>query len=109
MRLGDRIQELRIGRGLLQKDLAKILNVSIATISHYELNVHSPDVETIVKLAKCLNTSTDYLLGVIDEPTSIYPDKTIIRLPIKLPEEGKQELNEYIKYIVAKYNKLNKT
>lgn len=105
MSLGDRIQELRVDRGLLQKDLAKILNVSIATISHYELNVHLPDVETIVKIAKCLNTSTDYLLGIIDEPTPIYNDNTVVRLPTKLPDEGRKELIEYMKYLVSKYSK----
>lgn len=109
MNLGDRMQELRIDRGLLQKDLADLLHVSIATISHYELNVHLPDAESLVKIAKCLNASTDYLLGITDEPTPIYPDKTVVRLPIKLPDEGKKELTEYIKYLVAKYKKANKT
>ncbi len=107
MNLGDRMQELRIDRNLLQKDLADILNVTVATISHYESNVHLPDAETLVKIAKCLNASTDYLLGIVDEPIPIYPSKTIIRIPIKLPDDGKEELKEFIKYLIAKYKNRN--
>ncbi len=63
MLLGDMISELRQDHKMNQKDLAKILNVSIATISHYESGINSPDIATIIKIADYFGVSVDYLLG----------------------------------------------
>lgn len=59
----DRLTILREDRMLYQKELAKELNVTTGTISNYENDVHSPDLETLVKIADYFNVSTDYLLG----------------------------------------------
>ena len=61
--LCDMISELRKDYQLTQKDLAKILNVSNATISHYESSVNLPDIATVVKIADFFGVSADYLLG----------------------------------------------
>jgi transcriptional regulator with XRE-family HTH domain len=63
MLLGDLISELRLDHGRNQKDLANILNVSVATISHYESEKNFPDVVTLTKIADYFGVSTDYLLG----------------------------------------------
>ncbi len=65
MGVGDLLSELRLDNKLKQKDVAKFLNVSIATISHYESGVNMPDLETLVKLANFYGVSVDYLLGRI--------------------------------------------
>lgn len=59
------IAELRKDRGLLQKELAQLLDVSIGTISNYETGVHNPEIETLIKLADYFNVSVDYMLGRI--------------------------------------------
>jgi len=63
--IGDLLSDLRLDHKLKQKDLAQFLNVSIATISHYESGVNMPDPETLVRLANFYGVSADYLLGRI--------------------------------------------
>lgn len=61
---GLRLKQLRIGKRLTQKQLAKIIDVKPETISRYENNVLTPTLETAIKLAVNLSTSLDYLVGI---------------------------------------------
>lgn len=61
-----RLKELRLEKKLTQKDLAEKLNMQNTAISKYELNERKPDTETLLKIAKYFNVSTDYLLGSSD-------------------------------------------
>ena len=71
MKFGELLASLRRERGILQKELAAYLNVTVATISHYEKGVHAPDYETLVKLADFFDVSTDYLLQRTEYKSSI--------------------------------------
>ena len=71
MRFGELLAKLRKEKGILQKELATYLNVTVATISNYEKGVHSPDYETLVRLADFFDVSTDYLLQRTDYRASI--------------------------------------
>lgn len=62
MEFGEFLAKLRKERGYYQKEVAAYLNVTVATISNYEKNVHAPDLDTLVKLADFYDVSTDYLL-----------------------------------------------
>lgn len=57
------LTDLRAERGVYQKVLASYLNVSIGTISNYEKGIHSPDFDTLCKIADYFGVTTDYLLG----------------------------------------------
>ncbi len=59
MKIGLRIKELRKDRGLSQKQLAKILEVSEPMISQYESKNSNLRLDTIKKIAKALQV--DYL------------------------------------------------
>lgn len=61
---GERLKALRSERGLIQKDIAEYLNVSQSTVGMYERGYRDPDTETLQKLAKFFDVSTDYLLGL---------------------------------------------
>lgn len=63
----NRLKEIREDSDLLQKDIAKILNVSQRGYSHYETEDTNIPVETLHKLADYYNTSIDYLLYRTDE------------------------------------------
>ena len=63
--LGDIIRELRIKKGLEQKELANILKVHKGTISNWENNKRVPDNEMLLTMADFFGVSTDYLLGRI--------------------------------------------
>lgn len=58
----NRIKFLREEKGLIQKDLAKLLGVSIPAINYYENEKRSMDTKTASILADFFNVSVDYLL-----------------------------------------------
>ncbi len=66
MNIGQIIYELRMKKGIYQKELAVYLKVSIGTISNYEKGIHYPDLNTLCKLADYFGVTTDYLLGRTD-------------------------------------------
>lgn len=61
--IGDKLKELRENKGLVQTELSNLLNIKQGSYSNYELNKREPDIETIIKIAKFYNITTDYLLG----------------------------------------------
>ncbi|MBO5408102.1 MAG: helix-turn-helix transcriptional regulator [Clostridia bacterium] len=64
-----RIRELREDRDLYQKDLANYLHCSQVAYSRYELGMRDIPTEVLIALAKFYNTSTDYLLGLTNDPS----------------------------------------
>ena len=65
----DRIQFLKLEHKLLQKDMAKVAEISLRTYQRYESGERIPDLEVLIKLADYFNVSTDYLLGRSNDPT----------------------------------------
>ena len=63
MEVGEILAKLRKERNLGQKELAAFLSLSTGTISNYENGVHSPDLNTLCKLAEYFGVTTDYLLN----------------------------------------------
>ncbi len=75
----NRLRDLREDKDLLQKDIAKILNMSQTGYSKYEVETNDIPTEILKKLASYYDTSIDYLLCLTDErkpyPKSILNDK----------------------------------
>lgn len=67
---GERIAELRNKRGLSQYALAEKLGFSRGKLANYEQGTRQPDYETLKKIANFFDVTTDYLLGVTDNPNS---------------------------------------
>ena len=63
----ERLRGLREDNDLLQKDIAKILNVTQVAYSCYEIGRRQIPVDALITLASFYNTSVDYLLGLTDE------------------------------------------
>lgn len=74
--IGTTIKELRLEKGILQKELAKEINVARNTVTQYEKNLARPSYEVLVAIAKYFNVSTDYLLGLEDDAGRKTYDKT---------------------------------
>ncbi len=70
----EKLRDIREDKDLLQKDVAKILNVSQQTYSRYETGEISIDKDSLIKLANFYQTSVDYLLDLTDERKP-YPRK----------------------------------
>ncbi len=63
-----RIRDLREDNNYTQKELSKILNCSQQVYSNYELGQRDIPTDILIKLAKFYNVSTDYILGISDNP-----------------------------------------
>jgi len=66
--LSKRVFELRKQRGLTQGQLGKEFGLSHKSISTIESGDSSTSIEKLILLAKFFGVSTDYLLGLKDEP-----------------------------------------
>lgn len=102
--IGRRLRDLREDSDLTQEQLGRILNINKHSISSYERDKSEPPDIIKVKISKYFNVSSDYLLGIVNDPTPISQDKSIIRLPIKFPAIAEKELKDYINYLMSKYN-----
>ena len=101
-KFGELLAELRLDRKMTQKDLAKMLFVSVGTISNYEKGVHFPDIEKLIDLADFFHVTTDYLLGRCESnpspdvfSESVVGGKTVgdfITVLRQLPAENKKAL-----------------
>ena len=67
--LGERLREARERAGRLQVDVAVALNKHRTLINKVEQGNSSLSVEALTKAAVELGVSTDYLLGLTDDPT----------------------------------------
>lgn len=63
-----RIRELRKQRNLNQKELGDALGLTQKAISTIENGARTTTIEKLILLAKFFDVSTDYLLGLKDEP-----------------------------------------
>jgi transcriptional regulator with XRE-family HTH domain len=55
---------------LSQDELAEIVGVQPLQIGRWERAENKPNADQIVKLAEALSVSSDYLLGLSDDPSS---------------------------------------
>lgn len=59
----ERLKQLREEKGLTQKQLAEMLNISRSALSLYESGQRQPDLEILSKIARFFNVTVDYLIG----------------------------------------------
>lgn len=64
---GALLKELRTSRELTQTELAKLAGMQPSHISLFETGTREPTLNNLRRLTKALNTSADYLLGLLDE------------------------------------------
>jgi transcriptional regulator with XRE-family HTH domain len=93
------LTNLKIARqkkGLKQKELGDLIDVSSKTISNYEAGVRDPDVKTLMKIASVLEVTIDYLVG-LEEKTLV--EQIRDRIHDLNREELADLLSDYIEVI----------
>ena len=74
--VGKRLKELRMQKGLSQQRLGDMVGVTKVSICGYENGTRVPTIDNLIKLADCLDTTIDYLLGrevtVMNEENKTY-------------------------------------
>jgi transcriptional regulator with XRE-family HTH domain len=75
---GERLRYIREKQQLTQQQLADRCRLHKQQIYKIENNLSDPVGETIKKLAKELQVSSDYLLGLIDEPSNQFEGDPLV-------------------------------
>lgn len=66
---GDRMREAREILKLTQEELAELTGLEPLQIWRYESGKFKPKSDVLTKIAAALNVSTDWLVGLIEQPT----------------------------------------
>ena len=65
----ERVKELRNSLGINQVEFSKKIGVTKQCVSNWENGYIQPSIDMLIKIAKTFSVSTDYLLGINDNPT----------------------------------------
>jgi transcriptional regulator with XRE-family HTH domain len=104
--IGRKIYNLRVLNNIKQNDLADIIGVSKSTMSNYERNYSTPDIDTLIRIADYFNVSIDSILN----HKILYEQKPSLPINAAAPEYDYNSDNEYNdeeKKITLYYNRLN--
>lgn len=70
-----RLRELREDHDIRQQAIAEYLHIRQNTYSQYENGQRQLPLAQLIQLAQFYGTSTDYILGLTDEPAPYPPSK----------------------------------
>lgn len=102
-----RLKELRMQKGLSQKEFAKTVDIHPVHYNRYEKGATFPTAETLTRLADGLGVSVDYLLDgeEIDAAIANFEDRDLLKLferLEKLPDEDKEKIKDVIDAFLMK-------
>lgn len=92
------LKELRSSMGFSQQKLADKLGVSRSTVAMWESGASQPDNDSLLHLAKIFTTSTDFLLGNVEER---YASPKGVKVPVLgyiragIPLDAVEEILDY--------------
>lgn len=66
----ERLTKLRNEEGLKREDVAKVLGCSVSAVGNYENGNRTPDFDRLIALADFFETTTDFLLGLTNTPST---------------------------------------
>ena len=94
------VRELRIKKGIQQKELAIEIGVSVPTISYWETGKNDPTGEHLKKLAEYFGVDELVILG----KGAYVPDKPGLFVPQKPELSGISETEQIVQYVLDKLN-----
>ena len=65
-KFADRLKELRTGKNMSRKEVAEKVGAHERSVAYWETGERECDLDTLIKLAKLLDTTVDYLVGATD-------------------------------------------
>jgi len=74
---GDRLRQERERQGLTQQQLGERINTGVNQINRYENGIADPLPYQLKHIAKELQVTTDYLLGLVDGPHGHLQEQTL--------------------------------
>lgn len=70
MNYRERLKDIREDRDLTQVEIGKVLSKSQQGYNHIENGRSELRIDDLVKLCRFYNLSADYIIGLVDNPTS---------------------------------------
>lgn len=61
----ENLKNMRIQKGIGQRELAALLNTTVKTVSHWETGYCEPSISQLIALAEYFDVSLDELVGRI--------------------------------------------
>lgn len=98
-----RLKELRLMRGLTLDELARALKTTKTTLSRYENNKRIADSDFIVEAARFFCVSTDYVLGLTDNPLTV--DDLLCMRRISLEDLSEEDVSTVYSIVEELKNK----
>ena len=109
--ISDKIKELRIEKGLSQKELAEQIKSTSKNIWAYENNISIPPLDVLKRLADFFDVSIDYLaereddFGVVKRESPADKDsEELLSLYRELTPSAQEAIKETIRQLVARQN-----
>jgi len=65
----DRLKKTREEKGWSKREFAQLCGFNELQIYRYETGANDPSTDTVIVMSRILAVSTDYLLGLSDNPT----------------------------------------
>jgi len=103
--LGEKLKKLRFEKNITQKQIAEYLKIATNSYQSFEYGKLRPSLDTLTKLAEYFEVSTDYLLGLVDEP---HHKNLRIKVDFResfhsrvdaLSDKSRKDLDEYLKLL----------
>lgn len=112
--VGQRLKRLRKKINRTQAQVAKDLNMQRITYAQYEIDRREADYEALQKMANYYDCTTDYLLGITDDPSGDL--KEVDQVDVKkvlqkekahwggyeIPEEDKETIQRVLEAIIRR-------
>ncbi len=103
------LKEIREKKNLTQVRVSIDIEVSQELISQYERGISLPTIPNLIKLSQFFNCSTDYLLGLTNNPNNVdmlnkqeLENQGIIEKYNSLSSENKKNMLSYLQYLCNK-------
>lgn len=92
--LATRLRSLREGAKLTQKEIAKRLDTTQASINRYETDTSTPPTDTLLWYANYFDVSMDYIYGRTDDPRGkLYDYKPEV---LREMSERNEEIRQFV-------------
>ncbi len=109
MEFCKKLRLLREEEGETQAQLAAKLNVAQSTVAQWEAGTRMPSAEAVVALARCFDTSADFILGIVDERLRLVPyykdlsdeEQTFMQAYSQLSRERKNAVGEVVRLFLS--------
>ena len=105
MKFGEILKELLEQHNLSQKQLAESLAMSPSALSNYIQGIREPDYNTLIRIAKYFDVTTDFLLDHPYESKFSHSEELLIHIFRSLTDDQKEFYLEQGKIFIRQNRK----